>query len=497
MQPLLTIQNQHMKKLIFCLFAVSIICTSMMAQDITGDWYGKIAMAGQHLRLTFHIQQNADSTYSGTMDSPDQQSFDIPIDKITYQNGELYIGLLNIEIHATMNKKGDLDGKFKQSIIKTELYMTHTEIAPTITRRPQEPKKPYPYYCEEVSFQGGGNYLLAGTLVKPKQEGNYPIAVLISGSGPQNRDEEIFNHKPFLVIADYFARHGIATLRYDDRGTAASGGDFIAGTTEDNARDAAAAVAFLRDKDFDFIGLIGHSEGGIIAPMVAAQDTGIAFIISLAGTGVNGLEITKRQCRDLNNMEDATLEAQEMIFTMYDQIYALDSLQPDSICQIITHYVEQIPEDKIADYLGEYSREESISLLLQQLATPWNFYFLKNDPTIYWSQVHCPVFAVNGEKDLQVNAAINLTKIAEALEKAGNEQVKIKSYQGLNHLFQHAKTGSPAEYIEIEETFSVGVMKNMVHFIEDTYQTKSHSTLKVFLLMAIVLIFLSLFKKKK
>jgi len=344
-----------------------------------------------------------------------------------------------------------------------------------MTKRPQDPVKPYPYYSEEVTFMNPkANIQLAGTLTLPKKDGIFPAVVLITGSGPQNRDEEIMGHRPFLVISDYLTRNGIAVLRYDDRGVFQSKGDFKTATTPDFATDAESAVAFLKSRkeiNPSKIGLMGHSEGGIIAPMVASHSKDISFIVMLAGTGLRGDKILLYQqeviARASGLPEAAIQRTREMNSKAYEMIVAAKS--DEALKADLAKYYAESLKNTPADLKQKgISDEEMTTLLLKGTTTPWMLSFIRYDPVTALEKVKCPVLAVNGSKDLQVPARESLPAIERALKKGGNKQVTVKEYPGLNHLFQECKTGLPAEYSEIEQTFSPVVLDEITKWIVNT-----------------------------
>lgn len=461
-------------KHVFSLLVLCLLTLNTWSQDVTGSWYGRISVMGRNLRLNFHVNNEA-GQYSAIMDSPDQKAFGIPMQSATYEDQVLILKVSNITYTARLDSAGNLNGEFKQAGIKTDLYMTHQELTDSLKKevlRPQEPKPPFPYQSEEVKFKGAGDYQLAGTLFRPNKGKNPPVVVFISGSGGQNRNEELLDHKPFLVIADYLARKGIASLRYDDRGIAESGGNQQEGSSHENALDAAAAVDFLKASGYKQIGLIGHSEGGLIAPMVASKDSSIAFIVSLAGPGVSGAEIIKKQSIDIALAEGAsedTLEVQKKVSGyIFDRIAALSENEPDSICSIIEQGLQQLNPEQVETALGGMTKEEYIQTSIQQLGNEWMFYFLGFDPAQAWKEVNCPVLALNGGKDLQVDADINLAAIQQALAEGKNPKLQIIKYPNLNHLFQNATTGSPSEYIGIEETFAPEALRDINTFIRKT-----------------------------
>ncbi|HET6528840.1 MAG TPA: alpha/beta fold hydrolase, partial [Balneolaceae bacterium] len=277
--------------------------SSLYSQDVSGQWNGVLNVMGSQLKLVFHIQKT-DSGYSATFDSPDQGAIGIPFTSATFDGAELRLAATNIgAVYVGMFKADSIAGTWNQGGRSFSLNLYRNAVEKEAYRRPQEPERPYPYYEEEVSFKNEQDSLvLAGTLTLPEKSGSFPAVILISGSGPQNRNEEVFGHKPFLVLADHLTRHGIAVLRYDDRGTAESTGNFSTATSADFATDALSAVRYLKTRseiDAENIGLIGHSEGGSIAPMVANESDDSAFMVLLAGTAVPGKEVSFRQAMEL------------------------------------------------------------------------------------------------------------------------------------------------------------------------------------------------------
>ncbi len=443
------------------------------AQDITGEWNGILKVQGQQLHLVFHISSSEDG-YSATMDSPDQGARGIPVTSIVFNNPDFKLQIAGLGVVYDAVLQGDtlFSGTFRQAGLVLPLILTREVPQKEVVVRPQEPSKPYPYHVEEVSFANARDgIILAGTLTMPAKNGNFPAVVLISGSGPQNRDEELMGHKPFLILADHLTRHGIAVLRYDDRGTAASTGTFMTASETDFVFDVEAAVSFLQTRaeiDKSKIGLIGHSEGGIIAPRVAAENSHIAFIVLLAGVGVPGNELLLMQQQLIGKVsgmsEEALQKARAINQKAYDII--LKTLDADSVKMALTSYFSQTI-DEIPQALKPSGMDDDqyIRLLLNQLTIPWMLDLIRYDPAVVLEKVRCPVLALNGEKDLQVPPKANLEAIEKALKKGGNSAVTTKELQGLNHLFQEAETGSPAEYAEIEQTFSPVALKEISDWI--------------------------------
>ncbi|MEB2774302.1 alpha/beta hydrolase [Algoriphagus sp. D3-2-R+10] len=339
--------------------------------------------------------------------------------------------------------------------------------------RPQEPSKPYPYYTEEITFKNNHSHVtLAGTLTLPSAAGNYPAVILISGSGAQNRDEEISGHKPFLIISDHLTKHGIAVLRYDDRGVGKSTGNFKTATTADFASDVASAIEFLKTRkeiDKDKIGLIGHSEGGMVAPMVASNSKDVSFIVLLAGPGIEIMKVLLMQ-QELIARADGLSESEikEYILPVHEEAYRMISMSTDgrTLKTDLARLIEQSYDNSPADLMpSEMSREEVVSTQSDKWSSEWFRNFLKYDPALILEKVTCPVLALNGEKDLVVTPKENLSGIINALKKGGNSSVTVKELPNLNHLFQNCETGSPAEYARIEETFSPDALKEISDWI--------------------------------
>jgi pimeloyl-ACP methyl ester carboxylesterase len=329
----------------------------------------------------------------------------------------------------------------------------------------QEPMPPFPYPTEEVSFQHD-SISLAGTLSMPKGVKSAPAVILITGSGQQNRDEEIMGHKPFLVIADYLTRHGYAVLRYDDRGMGGSTGAFETATTADFAQDVRAAMAYLKSrKDITSVGLIGHSEGSAVAAMVAADNADVAFVISLAGPGIKGDSLLLLQQQmllpdyyKLQSDIDATIAQNKALFAIINL-----NKSTTETAQLIRDYLntQKIP----APENNTTSHEDLINQITGMVNNPWMRYFLKHNPADDFSKVHCPVLALNGDKDKQVPAEVNLSNIAAALTKAGNKDVTTTIVKGKNHLFQSCTTCTIQEYSTLDETFSEEVMAMMLEWM--------------------------------
>lgn len=461
-----------MKKLSTILFLI-FFCSTLFAQSIEGKWQGLLKIQGMELTIVFNISEQAD-TLIATMDSPDQGAFGLAVQEISFLDNQLNLvmNMPPIQYEGTLNSEGEIDGVFMQAGYDFPLTLSQKEVKKSNKKKPQDPEEPFPYKSEDVTFENKINGIkLAGTLTMPSEGTNFPAVVLISGSGPQDRNEALLGHKPFLVLSDHLSKQGIAVLRYDDRGTAQSEGDFSSATSADFKTDVTAAVNYLKTRkeiDFDNIGLIGHSEGGIIAPMVAVETESIAFIVLMAGTGIRGDELLLRQSELIgkaSGMSETQLKtARDFNRGAYDIV--VNTVNETSVREELKKYLDESvtknPELATANGLKE---EVFVEQVLGQLASPWMLYFLKHDPSTVLQKVDCPVLAIVGEKDLQVPANVNLEAIEAALKAGGNTQYTVKELAGLNHLFQEAETGSPNEYAQIEQTIAPKALELMSSWI--------------------------------
>lgn len=442
-------------------------------QQIIGIWQGTLAVPGAQLRIVFHISEK-DGALQATLDSPDQGAFGIPVSSIFYQNDSLWLESQAIRgqfAGKALPDFSEIRGHWQQSGMSFPLNLKKVEEAPQL-KRPQEPQKPFPYREEEVNYRDNNAGIeLSGTLTLPTSKAPCPAVILITGSGPQDRDETVFGHRPFLVLADYLTRQGIAVLRADDRGVGKSTGTFATATSEDFASDVMAGINYLKsrhDINPKLIGLIGHSEGGMIAPMVAARSTDVAFIVLLAGTGVTGEQILLQQAELIMRANGAPAAAIQQNRTIQEQMFAVLKKEPDD--SLAVNQIRQILRSGVAAMSDSEKQalgitEATLELQAKQVISPWFRFFLTYDPTIALRKVTCPVLALNGELDLQVPPRENLAAIASALKAGGNQQVTVKELPGLNHLFQTATTGSPLEYSKIEETMSPLILQTIGDWI--------------------------------
>ncbi len=425
-----------------------------IGQEISGQWNGILKVPGAQLRIVVNISKT-ETGYASTLDSPDQGAKGIPTASTTFENSALKLEIPAIKgaYTGTLNGENIIVGKLTQNGQSFDVNLSKENIPTQVFARPQEPKKPYPYYTEDVKFVNkSANITLAGTLSLPKKEGNFPAVILITGSGAENRDEEIFGHKPFLVLSDYLTKKGIAVLRLDDRGVGESSGNSNMSTTLDFAGDIQAGVDYLKTRNEinkKKIGLIGHSEGGIIAPMVAGNSKDISFIVLLAGPGLRGDKILLLQNelikRQIGMPEIEVQKENEMFKGVYDLIIA-SAINDESLKSTISSYLKTQYNDP--------SKDPNVQSLTAQITNTWWYNFIKLDPLPFLKKVKCPVLALNGSKDLQVPAEVNLESIKKTLIESGNKKVTTKVLPNLNHLFQECQTGLPTEYLTIEQTFS-------------------------------------------
>ena len=454
----------------FQLLVFFLMSTVLCAQDISGSWNGALKVQGISLRLVLHVENGVDG-YTGTLDSPDQGAAGIPLSSIAYEAPTLSFAIdqLGIAYSGQWDTGETISGTFTQMGQSFPLNLSRG--AGEAPKRPQEPTEPYPYEAFEVTIPNAVDGIqLSGTLTLPPGKEKPAVVVLISGSGPQDRNEEVFGHKPFLVLSDHLTRNGIAVLRYDDRGTGKSTGDHSTATSVDLARDVVSAVEFLKtrsDVDSKRIGLVGHSEGGLLAPMVAAESEDIAYMVLLAGPGIPGHDILMLQTaliQEANGVSGAELEqVLRELGGILDVIRkAEDPLRlPEDLAAYLKHTLEEHP-DMVPEGMA---MEEIVNSQVKAMATPWMHYFISYDPAPVLRKVQCPVLALNGEKDLQVPPSENLEAIEKHLEEGGNTEVETRMLPGLNHLFQKSDTGSPAEYGSLEETFSPAALEVISNWI--------------------------------
>ena len=460
-----------MKTLTIIILLNLLAITSARSQDISGHWNGTTKRGDKEITFVFNIKQE-NATYSTTMDVPTFRIAGIKPSATTFTNGKLIIDGSNVGMNYTgvfNTEAQQFEGIYKEGGIEMVLNLKKGTIKIEDSKRPQEPVKPYPYYEEEVIFKNNeANITLAGTLTLPNKNGKFPVVILISGSGPQDRDESFMGHKPFLVLSDYLTRQGIGVLRFDDRGVGESTGNFGKATTEDFSKDVLSAIAYLKtrnDVDIKNIGLIGHSEGGIIAPLAANNSKDVAFMVLLASTGISGTELSVMQSKILRE------------FPVKDEV-AYEKNTRKAIAIVISNKGESEIKKELTKHYNDFLRpiltslnvpEKNINTFIEsQLKTslqPWSRYFLQYNPADEIEKLQIPVLSLNGSKDTQVNAKINQEGIRNALIKGKNKDYKIVELENLNHFFQECETGKMDEYRKIEQTFSPTALNEIKNWV--------------------------------
>lgn len=420
-----------------------------------GVWQGALEGNGMRLRLQLHVSHDDQKQLVAALDSPDQGVSGLPAVKVSQKDTAFHfeIPVVNGVYEGTLNvAKTSIAGTWMQTGAEHKLVFHRSDqLLPLF--RPQEPVKPYPYKEEEINFANdNAKVSLAGTLTLPSGPGPFPAAILLSESGPQNRDESIAGHRPFLVLADHLTRKGIAVLRFDKRGNGKSTGDYASATTEDFAADAEAAFAYaIRRKEIDRlrIGLIGHSEGGVIAPILATHSPSVAWIVLLAGPGLKGEDLLMLQSELIlrtAGVNDGEV-ARTLAFNKQTYAFVRQERDPAALEAKLNDLVQSTS-------VGSMHSPAALQAQIQTLVSPWFRFFLDYDPVPALQKTTCPVLALNGGKDLQIAPKENLSKIQKALQDGGNKDFQTTELPGLNHLFQHGATGSPTEYGGIEETMA-------------------------------------------
>ena len=449
-----------MKTLTIIILLNLLAITSARSQDISGHWNGTTKRGDKEITFVFNIKQE-NATYSTTMDVPTFRIAGIKPSATTFTNGKLIIDGSNVGMNYTgvfNTEAQQFEGIYKEGGIEMVLNLKKGTIKIEDSKRPQEPVKPYPYYEEEVIFKNNeANITLAGTLTLPNKNGKFPVVILISGSGPQDRDESFMGHKPFLVLSDYLTRQGIGVLRFDDRGVGESTGNFGKATTEDFSKDVLSAIAYLKtrnDVDIKNIGLIGHSEGGIIAPLAANNSKDVAFMVLLASTGISGTELSVMQSKTLREFPVKDEVAYEKNTRKAIAIVISNKSKTEIKIELTTHYNEFLRPILTSLNVPEKNINAFIENQLKTSIQPWSRYFLQYNPADEIEKLQIPVLSLNGSKDTQVNAKINQEAIRQALIKGQNKNYKIVELENLNHFFQECETGKMDEYRKIEQTFS-------------------------------------------
>lgn len=468
-----------MKTIKITIFLTLLAITSALSQDLSGIWHGNTKTPdNKDVIFVFLFQKNQDE-YTVTMAVPTFNISEIKPKSTVLKQGHLIIqdDGLNMKYEGIWNEASkQIEGTYTEGGVKLLLNLKKGNPEMPKINRPQEPVKPYPYYEEDVNFNNTeAGISLAGTFTRPSQKGKYPVVILISGSGRHDRDGSAMTHRPFLVLSDYLTRQGIAVLRYDDRGFRESTGDFSKATTADFAQDVLSAVNYLKsrtDINPNQIGLIGHSEGGIIAPLVANQTQDISFIVTLAATGIPGSEVSVMQSKSLRPFPVPDEVAFEKNVRKSIKIASSNKELSQKRKELMAHNTTYLAP--ILKSLG--APDENISKFIinetETVLKPWNTYFFNYNPADEFEKLRIPVLSLNGSKDTQVDAVVNQNAIRKALMKGKNKNYKIIEFENLNHLFQECKTGNINEYKEIEQTIAPIVLKEISNWILEIIRTK-------------------------
>jgi len=441
---------------------------------IPGVWLAPLNVGSATLRLQMTIRRDSSDALTGVMKSLDQGGVEL-LASVTANGDTMRFAIPDqrITFVGVLVANGDsIRGTFSQG---RDFPLTFTRSSAAISdRRPQDPIPPFPYRTEDVTIQSAPGVTLAGTLDIPQGKGPFPAVVFVTGSGPQDRNEEVMGHRPFLVISDYLARHGIASLRYDDRGTAKSTGSFDAATSADFAIDAEAAVRFVKGVPnvASNVGILGHSEGGLIGPMVAARSRAVDFLVLLAGPGVADDSLLILQTRAVGLASGTPPDQVERGMVIKRRLFKAVLESKDSADAVTK--LASAKEDALSSVPEERrgATAQQIDQSIPQLTSPWFRYFIHYDPRVALNHVHIPVLALGGTLDVQVPAKENLRAIDAALKGAGNRDFRVVELARLNHLFQTAKTGSPTEYSIIDETISPAVLDLIATWITQRFGTR-------------------------
>jgi len=447
---------------------------SAVRDRFVGDWQGVLAVGGTKLRIALSVKPDSIAGLRGQMVSIDQGGAVIQA-QMNLHGDTLVVSMPSARgtYTAVATPAGDsLQGVWSQGSPLPLAMGRGAAPAAVAKARPQDPKPPFPYHSQDVTVSSVAGVTLAGTVLIPNGTGPFPAVVFVTGSGPQDRDETLLGHHPFLVIADYLARHGIASLRYDDRGVAHSTGNFATSTSADFADDAEAAVRFLRGVpgiSRDRVGIIGHSEGGLIGPLVAARSHDVAFVVMMAGPGIPGDSVILLQERLIGLATGTPATRVDAMVAGNRRLIRALNTAPDSAAAVAnlqaarSEMLVDVPEAQRAAVSAQIDQG------IKELEQPWMRYFLRYDPRPALRKVSVPVLALGGTLDLQVPPEENLAAIDAALKEGGNRDYRVVRLPGLNHLFQTATTGSPAEYEKIDETVSPSALELMATWISQHF----------------------------
>lgn len=477
---------------VFCAFLIFSCSSNTKDQKIkksmTGRWEGVLQFTNRSLVIVADISLDKDDNLNVKVSSPRQKAFSLPVDSLEFFNNRISFKIKKF--------KASYDGEFKidsseivgtwrqENFDTTLIFYRENEIGRF--NRPQYPFRPYPYNSDSVSFKNNNeDIILAGTFTYPKKGGPFPAVLLLSGMGPQDRDESMYGHKPFLIISDFLTKHGYAVLRVDDRGSGLSTGNYESSTTKDFAEDALAEINFLRKNknvDTSRIGVIGFNEGGLIASMLAAKSNYLKYIVLLAAPGIPGKEIMLDQTLNLQKKLKIPEKEIKRDFKFNNKIF--DAIESEKDTAILKKKLVEIYKKLIKSLGAELYRnpkyaEGNIRKQINFMIKPWFRYYLTYNPAPEFKKVRCPVLILYGENDLQVDPSKNNEAIVKALKEGGNKNYKSMILPNMNHLFQETDNGSPAEYSKIKETFSPKVMKIILDWMNNIIEKSKKKVVAV------------------
>lgn len=454
--------------MILLLFCISLTYISAQ-KKLDGIWEGKLALGETGLRMVFHFDKQSDGSYAATMDSPDQNVTGIHCDSVLAKGDSVIVKIIkaSASLNGLRTNDSTIAGNWMQRGMSFPISLKHVGGVSKGPNRPQTPMPPYAYNSEDVEYDNADKSIHYGaTITYPKGEGPFTAVLLITGSGLQDRDETIFGHKPFAIIADYLTKKGFVVLRVDDRSMGKSTGDVMNATTADFAKDVETSLRYLKGRkeiNKKRIGLMGHSEGGLIAAMVASRNPDIDFVVMMAGPGVKGGDLLVEQNKAIFKADSVPEPAINAYIQLYEKIMndAASNKDTSLLFHTVLNDFVQWKAKQPAKILTELNlptdsnvNNKIANAFAKGFAVPWIKYFINSDPKPYIEKLKCKVLAIDGSKDLQVNPEINLAAINQALKKSKSLVFETKEIPGLNHLFQHCKKCTIAEYGEIEETFA-------------------------------------------
>jgi hypothetical protein len=469
-----------MKKIIFLFGSLLLLGGANAQKTIAGTWQGKLSVSATSLRLVVHIKEEG-SGFSATLDSPDQGAKGIPVSRVERKGDSLLleIAAAGAKLSGRLTSDTTFNGQWSQGFsFPLDLKKLPEGETLAVAKRPQTPKPPFPYHSTDVVYYNRDRSIqFGGTITRPNGSGPFPAVLLLTGSGQQNRDEELFDHKPFAVIADYLTRKGYLVLRVDDRGVGQTTGDVKNATTKDFTDDAMVGLDYLKslpETEKSKIGLLGHSEGGMIAQMVAAQRRDLAFVILLAAPGEKVMDLMVHQNKAILQSAGVPAQTADSYLALYRSLITALLLSPsndqnNTALQMVDNWVKKTPAAIVAATTGikdEKSKETFLHNFSEGINTAWFRYFFRYNPDAYVKKITASVLALNGDKDIQVVAKPNLAALKASLQKSKAKRFDVIEVSGLNHLFQHCATCTVAEYGQLEETLAPEVLETIGSWLD-------------------------------